>query len=32
MLPVFIFDCKIFYFHSISIKIDCYANGYRLTI
>ena len=32
MPSVFGFDGKIFYFNSIGIKIDGYANGYRLTI
>ena len=32
MPPVFIFNGKIFYFDSIRVKIDDYADGYRLTI
>ena len=32
MPSVFSINGKIFYFNSIRIKIDDYANGYRLTI
>ena len=32
MPSIFCFDGKIFYFNSIRIKIDNYANCYRLTI
>ena len=32
MPTVFGFDSEILYFYSVGIKIDGYANGYRLTL